>query len=91
MRPRWRRRRQVLKEARAGGDFAALAKKYSQDPGSARPGGRSGLGAARCLRAGLCRQAVFDEARRDQRPGQDPVRLSHHPARGDPGRARAHA
>jgi peptidyl-prolyl cis-trans isomerase D len=33
---------QVLKEVRAGGDFAALARKYSQDPGSARQGGDLG-------------------------------------------------
>ena len=36
---------QVLKEVRAGGDFAALAKKYSQDPGSARQGGDLGWAA----------------------------------------------
>ncbi len=33
----------VLAEIRAGGDFSALARKYSQDPGSARQGGDLGF------------------------------------------------
>ncbi|MGB8693352.1 MAG: peptidylprolyl isomerase [Steroidobacteraceae bacterium] len=33
----------VLAEVRAGGDFSALARKYSQDPGSARQGGDLGF------------------------------------------------
>src|SRR5262249_53105438 len=34
----------VLKQVKAGGDFAALAKKYSEDPGSKDNGGEMGAG-----------------------------------------------
>ena len=33
----------VLKQLKAGGDFAKLAEKYSQDPGSAKSGGELGM------------------------------------------------
>ena len=54
----------VLKEVKAGGDFAELAKKYSQDPGSAANGGALGA-----FGKGMMVQE-FEDAAFGMEPGQ---------------------
>lgn len=54
----------VLKEVKAGGDFAELAKKYSQDPGSAANGGALGA-----FGKGMMVQE-FEEAAFGMEPGE---------------------
>jgi peptidyl-prolyl cis-trans isomerase D len=60
----------VLKQLRAGGDWAALAKKYSDDPGSKEQGGELGM-----LQHGVT-VPEFDKAAFSMNPGQisEPVK-----------------
>jgi len=65
----------VLKQVKAGGDFAQLAGKYSDDPGSAKAGGDSAgsaAGAPSLIREGC----IFTRQGTDQRLGQEQLWLS---------------
>ena len=70
---------EVLKLAKApGADFAALAKKYSEDESNNAQRRRPRLLRPRPHGRGVRAGRVRDEERRDQRPGEDRVRLPHH-------------
>ena len=71
---------------RPGADFAALAKKYSQDAGSAAQGGDLGWAEKSFFVRAVRRCGVRDEAGRDPRAGQVRVRLARDQARGNPAR-----
>ena len=76
------RAEKLAAEARAGADFAALAAQNSDDPGSKGQGGDLGWATRDSFVGAVRRRAVRDAAGRGQRPGQDPVRLPRHQARG---------
>ena len=64
----------LLKQVNAGGDFAALATKFSEDEGSAKNGGDLDLLRARPDGEGVRGRGLFAAAGQDQRPGEDAVR-----------------
>ena len=64
-----------------GGDFAALAAQYSSDPGSASRGGDLGFAAPGNYVEPFEKALFALQAGRDVSPGQDRIRLSHHPSR----------
>ena len=77
----------VLKQAKRGADFAALAKKYSEDEAERRRTAAISTSSARGrMVPEFDHGGVRDGARPDQRPGEDPVRLSHHQADRQEGR-----
>ena len=69
----------LLKQIRGGADFAELAKKNSDDPGSAQKGGDLDW----VIRGQTVKEfedaAFLVEAQGNQQRHQDPVRLSHYP------------
>ena len=72
----------ILKQVKAGGDFAALAKANSQD-GSAQNGGDLGFFPEGPDGADLREDGVRAEAGDHERPGRDAVRLPHHQGAGE--------
>ena len=68
----------VLKQARGGADFAGLAKKYLRRRSQPRPRGRSRLLCQGTNGPRVRGSRVQTGARANQRPRQNPVRLSHH-------------
>ncbi len=73
--------KEVIAKLKAGGDFAALAKEYSKDPGAAE-GGDLGYFSQGSDGRRVRRRRLQDEGGRHLRSGEDPVRLARDQARG---------
>ena len=71
----------ILKQLKAGGNFADLAKKYSEDPGSAKNGGSLGWMARGRTVAGARKGSILPGQRRHQRCGAEQLRFPHYPCR----------
>ena len=83
---------EVLKLAQApGADFGALARQYSEDSTEQHHRRRSRLLRRGSMVPEFDAAAFSAEDRRDQRPGQDVVRLPHHQGGGQPARHHAAA
>ena len=72
----------VLADLKKGGDFAAIAKEKSKDPGSKDEWRRSRLLRQGPDGAGIRRSRLQARQRAIVRSGKDAVRLAHHPGRG---------
>ena len=72
---------ETLREAivNGGADFATLAKKQSDDPGSGEPGRAAGVGPAGDVRAGLRGGRLPARHRRGERGGRVALRVPHYP------------
>ena len=69
----------VLKQVQAGGNFADLAKKYSEDPGSKDQGGELPLIPTASLDPAYAKAAMALNPGQTSGPGEVGLRLSHHP------------
>ena len=73
----------ILDEAKKGKDFSELAKKYSQDEGTAKKGGELGFFTAKADGAGLFGCCFCPEAGRDKRSCANSVRFPHNQVGGN--------
>ena len=73
----------LLDQIHKGADFAALAKANSDDPGSKASGGELGTFTPRKDGSGVRTGGLCPAAGAGVWPGEDVVRVSHHPGRGE--------
>ena len=72
--------KKVIAELKKGGDFAALSKQYSKDPGAAQQGGDLGFFKKADMVPAFCHRRIRAEGRRSNAgPGAYPVRLARDP------------